>query len=121
VTLADKHIFSLTVPGKIQSYLASGKPIVAAINGEGARVLHESGAGIAGPSGDSQTLAENILWLYNLSDAKRFAMGENGRHYSRREYDKIKLMDKLERILTKSAQLKYTSLFKESNHAKLQR
>ncbi len=53
VTLKDDPIFSLTVPTKVQSYLACGRPIVAALNGEGARVVREAGAGIVTPAEDA--------------------------------------------------------------------
>ncbi|MGZ5165537.1 MAG: glycosyltransferase family 4 protein, partial [Burkholderiales bacterium] len=44
VTLRSDSIFSLTVPSKVQTYLACGKPILAALNGEGAAILEQSGA-----------------------------------------------------------------------------
>jgi len=52
ITLKNDYIFSLTVPAKIQSYLVCSKPILAMMNGEGARVVIESKAGLACNSGD---------------------------------------------------------------------
>ena len=43
VTLKDEPIFALTIPSKIQSYLACAKPLIACLNGEGARVVDEAG------------------------------------------------------------------------------
>ena len=57
VTLRSEPVFSLTIPGKVQSYLKSGKPILAGLNGEGASIVSESGAGIAVPA-DPVALAE---------------------------------------------------------------
>ena len=51
----------LTVPGKVQSYLAAGRPIVAMLDGEGARVVTEARAGFASAAGDPHALAANIL------------------------------------------------------------
>ena len=45
VTLKDEPILGLTIPARVQSYLACGRPIVAGINGEGARIINEAGAG----------------------------------------------------------------------------
>ena len=42
VSLKDEHIFSLTIPGKIQSYMASSKPILAMLNGAGSKVILEA-------------------------------------------------------------------------------
>lgn len=45
VSLEDDPIFALTIPSKIQAYLAAGKPVLASLNGEGARVVLEAQAG----------------------------------------------------------------------------
>lgn len=81
VTLADSEIFNLTIPSKIQAYLAAEKPIVAAINGEGARIIAESGAGLHCPAGDSAGLARAIENLRDMSETERLAMGKRGHDY----------------------------------------
>ena len=95
VTLADRPIFAMTVPNKIQAYLASGRPIIACLNGEGARLVVEAGAGIATPAEDGQALADTILRLYQLSPEERNKMGENGRHYYQEHFDHDHLVDEL--------------------------
>ena len=45
VSLNDEEAFAQTIPSKIQAYLAAGKPIIACMNGEGARVVCEDRAG----------------------------------------------------------------------------
>ena len=60
VTLKRDPIFALTVPGKIQSYMACGKPIIAALDGEGNRLVTESGAGIVSSSEDPAALAKSV-------------------------------------------------------------
>jgi colanic acid biosynthesis glycosyl transferase WcaI len=57
VSLKDNPIFALTVPYKVQCYMACGKPIVAALNGEGARIIENSGAGVVAQASDSVALA----------------------------------------------------------------
>ena len=54
VNLKDEPIFSMTIPGKLQAYLVTGKPILALLNGEGARLFKDSGCGIACDAGDWQ-------------------------------------------------------------------
>lgn len=95
VTLADNSIFAATVPNKIQAYLAAGRPIVACLNGEGARLVDEAGAGLSTPAEDAKGLADTILRLYKHSPAEREKMGENGRRYYREHFNHEHLADKL--------------------------
>lgn len=81
VTLADQEIFKATIPSKVQAYLAAGRPILACLNGEGAELVIEAGAGLAVPAEDGQALADAILRLYRMPEAEREAMGARGRLY----------------------------------------
>lgn len=96
VTLRKDPIFALTIPSKVQSYLACAKPIVAALGGEGARVVVESGAGRSVPAGDANALAEAIMEIYRLPEQERTAMGLRGRKYYEAHFDRGKLLDRLE-------------------------
>lgn len=88
--------FALTIPSKIQSYLACAKPIVAALDGEGARVLTSSGAGIAVPAENANELADAVLKIYRMDPEVRKVLGQNGRQYYEKHFDREKLLDKLE-------------------------
>ena len=81
VTLKKDEIFSLTVPGKIQSYLACGKPVIACLDGEGSSLIREAGAGLTCNSEDSESLAAAVLEMYRLPAGKRQNMGAQGRKY----------------------------------------
>jgi len=98
VSLKKSKIFSLTIPAKVQSYLACGKPIIGSIDGEGARIITESGAGFVSPSEDSDKLVENIIKLYSLSVENRIKLGKNGRAYYETEFSMEILINKLENI-----------------------
>jgi len=95
VTLADKPIFAATIPNKIQAYMAAGKPIIACLNGEGARLVVEAGAGLATPAEDARALADTVLRLYALSPDEREKMGGNGRKYYQEHFDHGDLVDRL--------------------------
>ena len=95
VTLTDQPIFAATVPNKVQAYLAAGKPIIACLNGEGARLVVEAGAGLATPAEDAKALAETILQLYSLTPVERKNMGENGRQYFQKHFNHDHLVDQL--------------------------
>ncbi|MCE9659487.1 MAG: glycosyltransferase family 4 protein [Burkholderiales bacterium] len=87
VSLIRNPAMSQTVPSKVQAYLAAGRPIVAALDGEGARVVSESGAGIACPAEDAAALCEAVLRLKALPEAERARMGDAGRRYYQQHFD----------------------------------
>lgn len=96
VTLRSDPVFSLTIPGKVQSYLSSGKPVLAMLDGEGARVIEEAHAGMTCGAGDVAGLVENVKKLAAMPVAECEAMGARGRAYARAEFDREMLFDKLE-------------------------
>ena len=97
VTLKDEAVFSRTIPSKVQSYLACGRPVVAALNGEGAKVISESGAGIAVPAGDAEGLADAVEQMFLIPTGDREAMGRQGRAFFDREFAAERLVGSLER------------------------
>ena len=99
VTLNKSPIFSLTVPSKIQSYMACAKPIIAAIDGEAAKIINSSGAGIAVPAENDTKLATAVLKLQSMSVAERTKIGQQGRELFLRDYENSFLISKLEEIL----------------------
>ena len=66
ISLSDSPDLGLTVPGKLASYMAAGKPVVASMNGAGAEAVAESGGGLVSPACDVHALAENLLALYRM-------------------------------------------------------
>ena len=99
VTLKRDPIFALTIPAKIQSYMACEKPIIAALDGEGARLITESGAGLASSAGDADALAESILAMYQMPKEDREAMGKQGKAYCDVNFEREMLIDKLEGLM----------------------
>ncbi len=96
VTLKKDPIFALTIPSKIQSYLACGKPIIAALDGEGANVIEESGAGFTSASGEPDALAKAVLKMYETPQQEREKMGAKGREYYEANFDRDMLLDRLD-------------------------
>jgi glycosyltransferase involved in cell wall biosynthesis len=94
-TLADQPIFAYTVPNKIQAYLAVGKPIIACLNGEGAKLVLDARAGISVTAEDDSGLAQAIINLYQMSYFEREKMGENGRNYFKKHFDESMLVNQL--------------------------
>lgn len=106
VTLRSDPIFSVTVPGRVQSYLACGRPIVGGLDGEGQRLISESGAGFSGPAGDADALAENVLRLYHMNHQDREEMGRRGLEYYKTHFERGRSIDALEAHITRLVSLR---------------
>jgi len=104
VTLKADPVLSLTLPGKVQSYMASGKPIIGAIDGETAEVIRAAQCGFCGPAEDTQALAENIRKF--LCSEYREEMGKNARAFFEKNFHKQLFMDTLEEKLIASQGIK---------------
>jgi len=103
VSLKDSPIFALTVPSKLQSYFACGKPVLASLAGEGARIVEEAGAGLVVPPGSPGKLASAILDMKSASEAERRAYGANALRYYKRNYANEIVYKQLEEALTDAA------------------
>ncbi|MBY0579460.1 MAG: glycosyltransferase family 4 protein [Burkholderiales bacterium] len=87
ITLADVPGIDGTIPSKLQSYLAAGKPIIASMNGEGARMLLDANAGIVCPAEDANALACAVKQMHEMSPDERARFGQNGRVYFKTHFD----------------------------------
>ncbi|PKQ68742.1 hypothetical protein BZG01_03220 [Labilibaculum manganireducens] len=99
VSLKDEPIFSLTVPAKIQAYMASGKIILGMLNGEGAELIKISKCGFSVPAGNFIQLAEKAIFLASLSSQEKKIFEKNALSHYNDFFDKKMLFDQLERIL----------------------
>ena len=97
VTLADNEMISYTLPGKIQSYMAAGKAVIASANGETASVIEEAGCGMCAPAQDEKGLALIADKMAASADLKRF--GENSRRYYDEHFTKKNHVDLIEDML----------------------
>ena len=97
VTRRADPVLSRTLPGKVQSYMAAGKPVIGAIDGETEQVIREADCGFCGPAEDDAALAENIRRFLCSADKRR--MGENARAFYLAHFDREQFMDRLERFL----------------------
>lgn len=96
VTLKRDPVFALTVPGKVASYMSCGRPILAALDGEGAAVITEARAGFVVPSGDFRGLAEMALNMYRSPESLRSDMGQSAKSFCRAHFDREQLFTELE-------------------------
>jgi glycosyltransferase involved in cell wall biosynthesis len=98
LTLKNSTISDLTVPAKLQAYIASGKIILAAINGEAYNIINSQNIGLACKSGDFKSLSENAKILKNISDEQKILMEQNSRNLYYSSYSKKVLLDNLDNI-----------------------
>lgn len=102
VSLRTNDVFEKTIPGKVQAYLASGKPVIAMIDGEAANVVEGSGAGMVCGSGDAQGLARIVRTMGVLPRSELERMGLLGRRYYLEHFSKDTLFDRLEALFRKA-------------------
>ena len=98
VTLYKNDVISKTLPGKVQTYMAAGKPIIGAIDGEAARVITESGCGLCSPAEDADKLAENVR---DFVKSNKEGYGQRAFEYCSSAFGKENFLSNLENSLVK--------------------
>ena len=96
ISLSDSPDLGLTVPGKLASYMAAAKPVLASMNGAGYAAVQESGGGLVSPACDRKALADNMLALYRMTDTERAALGQKAYAYYAAHYRRAELLQRLE-------------------------
>jgi len=99
ITLRNDPSLGMTIPSKVQAYLQAGRPVVGALNGEGARLLSASGAALTVTAEDSEGLANSILTLHSMPAITRDNMGMAGRRYFNDHFELDKSARQLVEIL----------------------
>lgn len=97
VTLTRDPLISRTLPGKVQSYMAAGKAIIAAADGETPKVINESGAGFCAHADNADEFAkavENFVLSKN-----KLEFGRNAKKYYEQNFTRKMFMDKIENEL----------------------
>lgn len=97
VTLTADPLISMTLPGKVQTYMAAGKPIIGAARGEIPAVLKAANCGYCGKAEDAESLADAVRQFLNCEDKKQ--LGEKARAYYLAHFTREKFMDNLEKEL----------------------
>ena len=98
VCLSDSPDLGLTVPAKVASYMAAGKPVLASMDGAGNAAVAAAG-GLSSPACDAAALADNLLALTRMDAAQRAAMGQSSKEYYLAQYRRSELLRKLEHFI----------------------
>jgi glycosyltransferase involved in cell wall biosynthesis len=99
VSLKRDPVFSMTIPGKVQSYLMAGVPLLGMLDGEGAAVIRDAKAGLTCDAGNGAGLANAVMALAAMTTEDRKKLGLNGRNYAEQEFGRAELMDRLDALL----------------------
>ena len=102
VTLVEDPVLSLTLPGKVQSYMAAGKAVMGSIGGETARVVREADCGECVPPEDPEAMAR-LLRTAAADLAKLKQQGENARKYYQAHFRKERFITRLLEVLEENA------------------
>ncbi len=85
VHLKDDPLFAVTIPGKTQAYLASGRPLIMAVRGDAARLVERANAGVLAEPEDPASIAAAVERLASLLPEDRERMGAAGKAFYERE------------------------------------
>ena len=107
VSLLRKPTFETVIPNKVQSYLASGKPIIGCLSGEGKKVIEESKGGICVEAGEYKNLAEVLISFTKLSSDELMEMGANSKRYFDCNFSRSKILNDLSEIFNEVACQKF--------------
>ena len=101
ISFADNPLFEMTIPAKLQSYMACGMPILASASGETERIIREAECGVVCSIGDAGALADRIFAMSKKENKKLEEMSQKSFGYYCREFDRVTLLDKIEKYLDK--------------------
>lgn len=93
LSFSNNKLFSMTIPAKLQSYLACGMPIIAAAEGETKRIITEGNCGYCTDLGDERALSQSIKDFIILSKGKKIEMGQNAYNYNEKNFNKKELIE----------------------------
>lgn len=81
VHLRKDPLFVATIPSKTQAYMAVGKPLLMAVDGDAAQLVKDADCGVIAESENPESIADAAIKLYSISYSERSAMGDRGRKY----------------------------------------
>jgi colanic acid biosynthesis glycosyl transferase WcaI len=101
-SLKKEYIFSITIPAKVQTYLACAKPVLGMIDGEAANIINEAQAGLTCQSENPKALADKVEKLGLYSKEKLNTLGQNALRYYRKEFERTMLMNRMSDIFAET-------------------
>lgn len=81
IHLSETKLTKIAIPSKIQAYLTTGKPIVAAVPGEANALLKNAGVQFVCKPDNPKLLAELIEQFVKMESTERNVYGQRGKDY----------------------------------------
>ncbi len=98
-TLKSEGLEDFSIPAKVMSYLAAGRPLLLAMEGEPEAIVKEADCGYASKPGDAEGLFENICKLYHMTKMDRDLLGEHAFRYQQEHFERDKNIDKMLEVI----------------------
>jgi glycosyltransferase involved in cell wall biosynthesis len=92
-------LFAITIPHKVFTYLAAGKPILVGGEGDSASLVTGTSSGLAVPPDNPEAIASAVIRLHSMPQAERETMGKNGRQAACQTYGRTQLVKEISRML----------------------
>jgi hypothetical protein len=100
--LVKSELLEATIPAKVMSYIASGRPMALAMDGEVQDLINNTvKSGYAGDAGNADGLYKNIKKIYSLSQKERDEMGTRGRAYHFKHFERSIVLNELYKFIFK--------------------
>lgn len=99
ITLNKGEIYSLTVPAKLQVYMACSIPVLGVIDGEAAKMIKNSKCGFSSSTSDSHALVENIKKIFSMNRDELITMGASGHNYYLKYFKREDILNKINGII----------------------
>ena len=96
LTLSNNKVFEMTIPAKLQSYIACAMPIIASAQGETESIINESKCGICVKNGDEIEFATAVKQLMFLEKQELKKLGQNGMEYSKKNFNRELLLNQMD-------------------------
>lgn len=93
LSFSNNFLYSMTIPAKLQSYMACGMPIIAAARGETKRIIDDANCGMCCDIGNAEAICDLIK---NAKNKDLSLLGKNGRLYYEKHFDKTLLMNEMD-------------------------
>jgi glycosyltransferase involved in cell wall biosynthesis len=100
LTLKRDPLFAITVPSRLQTYMACGKPILASIDGEAAEIIEEAEVGLVSPANDVEAFISIIDKFLQADTSQKAQWGINARSYYVSNFDRNHLLNRLHQKLS---------------------
>lgn len=95
LSFANNPLYSMTIPAKLQSYMACAMIVIAAASGETKRIIEEANCGFVADLDNSDELVAQIIKFVNVSSFEKKLMKQNAIDYYHNHFNRLKLHEQI--------------------------